>query len=114
MPRSLARRLGHELLSLGRRWTTDDARAVLAALDASGLTIREFADREGLDPQRLYRWRAQIGETAPAFVEIARAAVGPGIEVVLRSGHVMRVPDGFGADTLRRLVEILDEGGSQC
>jgi hypothetical protein len=37
------------------------------------ITVREFAEREGVDPQRLYRWRTVIGEcTAPAFVEVAR------------------------------------------
>ena len=115
MPRSLVRRRTHDLLPLKRRWTPEDAREVLARLEASGLTLRKFAEREGIDDQRLYRWRAQIGPTAgPTFVEIARPGPGAAIEVVLRSGHMLRVPAGFEAETVRRLVEILDDGGARC
>jgi hypothetical protein len=39
------------------RWTESQAREALAALDASGLSAFAFARREGLDTQRLYRWR---------------------------------------------------------
>lgn len=115
MSRMLARRRTSDLLSLKRRWTLEDARAVLARLEASGLALREFAEREGLDRQRLYRWRTQIGVTAkPTFVEITRPTSGAGIEVVLRSGHVLRVPAGFEVETVRRLVAILDDEASPC
>lgn len=76
-----------------------------------------FAARHGLDAQRLYRWRTQLGAasavTAPAFVEIKRAA-SAAIEVVLRSGHVLRVPDGFGEETLRRVVATLESPVASC
>jgi transposase-like protein len=115
MPRSLARLVGPAVLSSKRRWTPADARAVLAQLDASGLTIREFAERQGLDRQRLDRWRMRLGRArAPAFVEISASVRGGAIEVVLRAGHVLRVPDGFEAETLRRVVEILDVEKPGC
>jgi hypothetical protein len=116
MSRMLARRPTSDLISSKRRWTVDDARAVLARLEASGMALREFAEREGLDCQRLYRWRAQIGAVAkPAFVEIARPTSEARIEVVLRSGHVLRVAPGFEAESVRRLVAILgDEASSPC
>jgi transposase-like protein len=98
-------------LSTRRRWRAKEARAILKHLDASGLSVREFATRYGLETQRLYRWRAQLAspgpEAAPPFVEIERPA-GAAIEVVLRSGHVIRVRDGFGEDALRRVVAVLD------
>lgn len=107
------RRSWSALLSPMRRWNVDDARAVLGRLDASGLTVGEFAAREDIDRQRLYRWRAQLREAGPAFVEIARTTgSASGIEVVLRSGRVLRVAEGFGEETLRRLVQVLDEEGS--
>jgi transposase-like protein len=88
---------------------------VLDRLEASGQSVREFAEREGVDRQRLYRWRAQLGATtAPTFVEIARAGSGATIEVVLRSGRVLRVADGFSEETLRRVVEILDDWAPGC
>ena len=36
------------------RWTEEDARVVLAALERSGQPVRAFAEENGLDPQRLY------------------------------------------------------------
>ena len=114
MARTLARRRTSDLFS-SKRWTPADARAVLVRLEASGLALREFAEREGLDRQRLYRWRAQIGVAAkPTFIEIARPSAGSMIEVVLRSGHVLRVAVGFEAETVRRLVAILGDETSRC
>ena len=89
---------------------------VLRRLAASGLSIREFAVRANLNVQRLYRWRAQLGtspEPGPAFVEI-RPPAQARIEVVLRSGHVLRVCGLFDDQVVRRLVKILDEEESGC
>jgi hypothetical protein len=60
-----------------RRWRAEDARTVLACLKSSGLSVPQFAAREHLDPQRLYRWRAQLGPggtSTPRFIEIKPAA----------------------------------------
>ena len=72
MPRSIsARSIAH--LSAKRRWSVDEARTVLERVSASGLTVRDFAEGEGVDPQRLYRWRSVIGErSSPTFVEVRR------------------------------------------
>jgi lambda repressor-like predicted transcriptional regulator len=99
---------------------------VLAALEDSGLTMAAFAVREGLDRQRLRRWRRVLGAPSrgPLFEEIPRhevlaagavvtepEAVGV-LEVVLASGRVVRVPPAFDAPTLRRLLAVLDEVGA--
>jgi transposase-like protein len=109
MPRSLIDLVPSQL-STRRRWRAKEAGAVLKHLDTSGLSVRAFAARYGLQVQRLYRWRAQLASAtpldAPPFVEIERSAVA--IEVVLRTGHVIRVRDGFGEDALRRVVAVLD------
>jgi transposase-like protein len=114
MPRSLTD-LVPTRLSARRRWRAKESRAILKHLDASGLSVREFAARYGLQAQRLYRWRAQLASPGPAaapqFVEIERSP-GVAIEVVLRSGHVIRVRDGFGEDALRRVVAVLDGASS--
>ena len=105
-----------------RRWTVDEAQEALAAQERSGLRLRAFATREGLDAQRLERWRRRLAEVAaPAFEEVTppEAAATPhddvGVtaqrerfEIVLREGRVVRVPDSFDASSLRRLLEILD------
>jgi hypothetical protein len=80
--------------------------------------LREFAARANLSVQRLYRWQTQLGaglSAAPAFVEIKPApASSVTIEVVLRSGHVLRVPEGSSEEAVRRLVAALDQGRPRC
>jgi transposase-like protein len=109
-----------------RRWTEDDAREALAALAQSGLSLSAFAVREGLDRQRLDRWRRRFGASvAPAFEEVPRQEVGAAVagdararaegqrfEIVLASGRVVRVPESFNASALRRLLEVVDEVGA--
>jgi transposase-like protein len=100
------------------RWTAEDARDVLAALEASGLSVAAFALREGLDPQRLYWWRRRQAITrsermpAPAFVELAATGGSDLIEVALRSGRVLRISSGIDPARLRRIAEALEEDGS--
>ncbi len=100
-----------------RRWTTVDARSALTALRASGLSLAAFAAREGLEAQRLYRWRRQLSartrsaRATPAFVEIRPRGAEP-VEVVLRSGRVLRVSDSISAPALERLVVVLERACS--
>jgi hypothetical protein len=49
-----------------KHWTEAEARAVLEAWAKSGLSMRAFANREGLEPRRLYRWNARLGIVAEA------------------------------------------------
>jgi len=46
---------------LPARWRASDARVVLDALSASGLTAAEFARRTGILPKRISRWGLQLG-----------------------------------------------------
>lgn len=50
---------------------------------------------------------------APAFVEVKSTSTRP-IEVLLRSGHVVRIHDSFDEDTLARLVTLLEGQPSRC
>ena len=109
MPRS--RRISLKLSR--RRWGDADARRVLAALEASGLSVNAFAAREGLDAQRLYYWRKRVGKgvalaVSPTFVEVPRHAPEP-VEIALRSGRSLRVRESIDAATLRRFVAVLEE-----
>lgn len=98
------------------RWSVREARAALADLDASGLSIAAFAKREGLVPERLYNWRRRLAETvAPKadFVEVRAKASGPSghVEVVFPSGVMLRVAETIDPAVLGRLVSAL---GSRC
>ena len=117
MPRSQVRSLTLFGTRLRRRWSVKDAQGVLEQLEASGLSVKEFAANEGLDPHRLYRWRTQLrGERRERaeFTEVVPEALRAGMELVSPSGHVVRVPDLFSEDTLRRVLAVLDERPSRC
>jgi transposase-like protein len=100
------------------RWTEEDARVVLAALERSGQPVRAFAEENGLDPQRLYMWRRRFaavagGDTTTFRELIVRpsAVVEDGdegrLEIVLTSGVVVRVPPSFDAAALARFLDVL-------
>jgi transposase-like protein len=95
------------------RWSSDDAREVLAAQEHSGLSVAAFAAQAGLDPQRLYVWRRRFAAErgVPTFVELAQT-VGERMEIVLRSGRVVRVPERFESESLKRLLEVLEPSES--
>jgi transposase-like protein len=94
------------------RWTEQDARAVLAALEQSGQSVRVFAEAHGLDPQRLYEWRRRVaGGDRTTFRElVVRAsssrAESP-FEIALASGVVVRVPSSFDEGALARLLSVV-------
>ena len=44
----------------GRRWRQEDAEAVLATWEKSGLSLSEFAVEQGVSVQRLSWWRKQL------------------------------------------------------
>lgn len=94
------------------RWSAREARAALAALDASGLSIATFAKREGLVPERLYNWRRKLGESvAPTadFVEV-RAKTSGRVEVLFPSGVTLRAAETIEPAVLARLVAALGSG----
>jgi hypothetical protein len=83
------------------------------------LELTAFAIREGLDPQRLSRWRRRLAVSPPVFEEVVASEVIEAeatmsedrepFEIVLASGRVVRVPESFDAGALRRLLAVVDE-----
>jgi transposase-like protein len=91
-----------------KRWSEEDARKAIGALEESGQPVSVFAARHGLDTQRLYLWRRRLRQTRrPAFIEVKPAAARH-IEIELRSGRVLRVPEHFDAASLGELLEVLE------
>jgi transposase-like protein len=122
----------HAPYSRRRRWRVPEARAALDALAASGLSVSAFAEQEGLDKERLYRWRRRFARehkaearavttpatpATPAIIELRaktspsprRAAIEP-VEIVLVSGVVLRVAETIDPARLARLVAALERG----
>ena len=116
---------------MGRLGSTTSPRArqmrrLLARWQGSGLTLREFGEQRGIPLSTLTWWRQvfrRAGEpmnpaskSAPAsdavvFTEVPRPATVPTtptvLEIILRSGHLVRVPAGADTDTLQRVLQIL-------
>jgi transposase-like protein len=102
-----------------RPWKVADARAVLNELAASALSVSAFARREGLDDDRLYRWRRRFaGErktrgvaalaSTPALIEIhPRPPRAEPVEIVLASGVTLRVAETIDPSALARLITVL-------
>lgn len=101
-----------------RRWTAAIAREALDELERSGESVAAFASREGISDKRLYHWRSLLKDhDRPLFIEVEPRAVGRPedhgsgglLEVVVRSGRLVRVPPDFDATALRRLVAALED-----
>lgn len=99
-------------------WSVADARAALVEQAASGLSLSDFARREGIVAGRLYRWRRELGEklehsTAasppqPAVIELrANTRAVERVEVMLASGVTLRVAETIEPAALARLIAAL-------
>jgi transposase-like protein len=97
-----------------RRWCKEIAKSVLEEQSASGMSVAEFARLRGIDAQRLYCWRRRLSSESGAntFLEVARPAepierATSMLEVVLRSGDLVRLGEGVNVADFRAIVEVL-------
>ena len=92
------------------RWSLEQARAVLKRQERSGLSVRRFAEKEGLDAERLYRWQRKLREERrrKRFVEVRAEGVVAPVEVVLRSGHRLLLRGATDVDVLAAIVTTLE------
>ena len=108
MPRSSTRL---DELHLIRRWTDEEGRIAVEALQASGLSAEDFAARHGLHPLRVARWAARLGPglpTAMVPVDVVPApGVGAVVELVLGS-RILRIPADLHDATLARLIRLVE------
>lgn len=94
-------------------------RELIDAQERSGLGVAEFADQHGLNPATLYWWRSRLQRAERSAARIVpieivgrdvRAAVGTGkhFEIELAGGRRLRIPPGFDAAELARLIRALE------
>lgn len=97
-------------------------RKTLVDFQASGQSIRGFCGAHGLHESAFYFWRRELtrrdhrpakrtAASKPMFVPIRVVASQP-LEVVLRTGQVVRVGPGFEAAHLQAVVDALE--GRSC
>lgn len=99
-----------------RRWREGDARVVLEAWRGSGQSLTAFVKLYGIHPERLGRWhrllRTRAGDGVrfhPVRVRLRDAASAEAvkIELVLAGDRCIRLPPGFDAEDLRRLLTVV-------
>ena len=103
-----------------RHWRKDDARVLIDAWRRSGQTVTAFARTHNIHPERLARWHRLLRtepQEAVRFhpVEVRTAQWGSDesagkIELVLGDGRSIRVPRGFDAEDLRRVLAVMEAG----
>lgn len=113
---------------MGRMGSTTSVRArqmrgVLADWQGSGLTLREFAEQRGIPLSTLGWWRQVFrragnedgkgvaAEHRVVFTEVPLptnvARTSAVLEIVLPSGHLVRVPAGADTATLHQVLRTL-------
>lgn len=98
-------------------------RAMVREQEESGRSVKEFAQARGFSPATLYWWRSALNRRprsrarAPSLAEVvllpaggcARSEEAQVFELALPGGRCLRVPSGFDAESLRRLLGVLEE-----
>lgn len=119
-----------------RRWSEDEKRAIVEEASGACTNVSAVARRHGMKPSLLFRWKRDIGTSAPeptAFVPLALAApepvsiagshvasladaerAGPAvprsdIEIELANGRRVRVGAKADLAALKRIIAILEE-----
>lgn len=96
-------------------WREAEGRAVVGAWERSGKSVSTFAKEHGVEPHRVSRWAYRLRATSGSvrFHPVRLVAGHRGgerpdaIEVVLVDGRRVRVPEGFAAEDLERVLAVL-------
>jgi transposase len=124
-----------EIVTRGERrrsYTPEDKARLLAATAEPGARVLEVAQRHGISPSLLHRWRreaegrpprkvmqplprlvpllvgAPAGASPPCTTAAMNGATGATIEVVLRNGRVLRIGAASDVEMVARLAAVLE------
>jgi transposase len=96
-------------------------RRMLRQWHSSGLSVGDFCAERELAVATFYAWRRTIAQRDAEAVRFVPVRVVPdeqpartphgaaGLELLLPSGRLVRIGPGFDADTLQRLLVVLEE-----
>jgi hypothetical protein len=124
MPKSLSPSM--QTVSRKGYWREAEARLVVQAWRASGQSVEDFAAAHGLRGRRLSRWTRRLGQprrrpsepqTKPSPVKLHfhpvelvrgdQSVRDVAIEISLGEKWRVRVPSGFAAEDLERVLQLL-------
>ena len=106
-----------------QRWTPQARKmaGVIDEFERSEMTVAEFAQARGFSKWQIYEWRRRIRRLRAEeqgsrsvdspFVPVqttAPVSAGGRFELELGRGRRLRVPSGFNAGDLRRLIEVIE------
>jgi transposase-like protein len=86
---------------------------------SSGIPVRQFCRQEGLSEPSFYSWRRKLRADKPKhkpapsdFVEVSLPDPGSSpLELVLKSGNVLRISSSTDKELLSRVIGVLHEAG---
>lgn len=100
-----------------RHYSAEEIARHISCYEQSGVSQREYAQREGLPVSSLGNWvnRKQKLEAAAQWVEVEKPGLPPqadftGYVMGFAGGMELRVPRGFVTAEVETLVKILREG----
>ena len=94
---------------------------VLETFKSSGLSVRQFCQQEGLSEASFYSWRKRLSthqklgtNKAPlqpeSFIQVSMPPAKPmGLELVLSSGHTLRIPSDMDPEFLSGLLSAVKQ-----
>jgi hypothetical protein len=115
-----------QALKIKRRRSRAEVEQLVAEYEASGLSRTEFCRQRGLSLSTLARygrrqeWMAGEGAGGKRWLAVevsgatagAGGAIGSGLAMVVRGGRRIEIGRGFDADTLQRLLAVMEAGGA--
>lgn len=94
-------------------------RAILAEQAGSGQSAAAFCRERGIPQWKFQYWKKQLAAKShptavPVFqeVQVAPESASAWAELVFPNGLVLRIPDGFDEERLRRAIETI--GSARC
>ena len=97
---------------------------VLETFKSSGLSVRQFCQKEGLSEPSFYSWRKKLAQaddaetdkqeklSSSAFIEVSIPKNNPAaLELVLNSGNTLRISSGADSTTLNDVISVLQQVG---
>lgn len=99
------------------RRTAEEAEALLKEWEASGLRLVDWSRQKGIRYETVRRWRCKlrgpVGPASSALIPVRVVPDGPGraadLEIGLANGLTIRVPAGFDAGELARVLGIAQQ-----
>ena len=91
-------------MSSNERWEE-----LISAFESSGKKQRDFCAEYDISHNQLTYWRKKLRPDSirPRFQKVPRVGTASNFEVVTPMGVTVRVPEGFHAESLKRLLDVL-------